>query len=185
MEDVAEEPVVIFDGLTKNWRYPGWRVTWTVGPRAVIDAVASAGSFLDGGGSKPMQRAAAALLGLEDTRAETEAIHRTFSRKRTLLLEGLRAMGVVVDVEPEGTFYVWGSVADLPAGIDDGHAFFQAALEEKVIVVPGEFFDVNPGKRRARRSSRFRHHVRFSFGPSEEVLTRALERLSAMVRRRR
>ncbi|MEJ7735443.1 MAG: pyridoxal phosphate-dependent aminotransferase, partial [Polyangiaceae bacterium] len=128
VEDVAEEPVVIFDGLTKNWRYPGWRVTWTVGPRAVIDAVASAGSFLDGGGSKPMQRAAAALLGLEDTRAETEAIHRTFSRKRTLLLEGLRAMGVVVDVEPEGTFYVWGSVADLPAGIDDGHAFFQAAL---------------------------------------------------------
>jgi aspartate/methionine/tyrosine aminotransferase len=185
VEDVAEDPVVLFDGLTKNWRYPGWRVTWTVGPRAVIDAVASAGSFLDGGGSKPMQRAAAELLGLEHTRAETEAIHRAFARKRTLLLEGLRALGVVVDVEPEGTFYVWGSVADLPPGIDDGHSFFQAALEEKVIVVPGEFFDVNPGKRRARRSSRFRHHVRFSFGPSEEVLTRALERLSALVRRRR
>ena len=44
------------DGLTKNWRYPGWRVTWTVGPKSVIEAVASAGSFLDGGGSKPMQR---------------------------------------------------------------------------------------------------------------------------------
>src|SRR5207244_12346309 len=62
VEDVDRDPVVIFDGLTKNWRYPGWRVTWTVGPRQVIDAVASAGSFLDGGGSKPLQRAAIPLL---------------------------------------------------------------------------------------------------------------------------
>ena len=35
-------------------------------------------------------------------------------------------------------------------------AFFRAALEQQVIVVPGEFFDVNPGKRRAARLSRFR-----------------------------
>ena len=25
VEDVDNDPVVIFDGLTKNWRYPGWR----------------------------------------------------------------------------------------------------------------------------------------------------------------
>ena len=62
VEDVDRDPVVIFDGLTKNWRYPGWRVTWTVGPREVIEAVASAGSFLDGGGSRPLQRAAIPLL---------------------------------------------------------------------------------------------------------------------------
>ena len=62
VEDVDRDPVVLFDGLTKNWRYPGWRVTWTVGPKKVIEAVASAGSFLDGGGSKPLQRAAISLL---------------------------------------------------------------------------------------------------------------------------
>lgn len=185
VEHVDRDPVVIVDGLTKNWRYPGWRVTWTLGPREVIEAVASAGSFLDGGGSRPMQRAAAELLTIEHTRAETTAIHRTFSRKRDLLLAGLRRMGVTVDIEPEGTFYVWGSVADLPPGLDDGHGFFRAALEERVIVVPGEFFDVNPGKRRAGRPSRFRRHVRFSFGPSEEVLVRALERLERMVGERR
>src|SRR6516162_87354 len=33
VKDVDRDPVVIFDGLTKNWRYPGWRCTWTVGPR--------------------------------------------------------------------------------------------------------------------------------------------------------
>jgi len=182
VEDVDQDPVVIFDGLTKNWRYPGWRVTWTVGPREVIDAVASAGSFLDGGGSKPMQRAAVPLLDMEHVRAETAAIQKTFAKKRELMLEGLKKLGVTVDVAPEGTFYVFGSVADLPPSINDGHSFFRAALEHRVIVVPGEFFDVNPGKRRAHRVSRFRHHVRFSFGPSEASITSALARLETMIK---
>ena len=38
VEDVDKDPVVLFDGLTKNWRYPGWRTTWIVGPKKVIDA---------------------------------------------------------------------------------------------------------------------------------------------------
>jgi hypothetical protein len=45
VEDVNKDPVALFDGLTKNWRYTGWRVTWTVGSRSIIDAAASAGSF--------------------------------------------------------------------------------------------------------------------------------------------
>jgi len=182
VEDVERDPVIVLDGLTKNWRYPGWRVTWTLGPKAVIDAVASAGSFLDGGGSKPMQRAAVELMAPDHVRAETAAIHKTFTRKRTLMVERLRAMGVVLDVEPEGTFYVWGSVAELPDSIADGQSFFRAALKERVITVPGEFFDVNPGKRRTGRPSRFRQYLRFSFGPSEDVLVRALDRLENMVR---
>src|SRR3954467_4794579 len=51
VEDVDRDPIVVFDGLTKNWRYPGWRVSWTVGPKKVIEAITSAGSFLDGGAS--------------------------------------------------------------------------------------------------------------------------------------
>jgi hypothetical protein len=47
--------------------------------------------------------------------------------------------------------------------------------------VPGEFFDVNPGKRRSQRSSRFRSYVRFSFGPAKAVVEQALERLEALV----
>jgi aspartate/methionine/tyrosine aminotransferase len=182
VEDVERDPVIVLDGLTKNWRYPGWRVTWTLGPKVVIEALASAGSFLDGGGSKPMQRAAVELMSPDHVRAETAAIHRTFTKKRRLMVDRLRAMGVVLDVEPEGTFYVWGSVAELPESIADGQAFFRAALQEKVITVPGEFFDVNPGKRRTGRPSRFRQHLRFSFGPAEDVLTRALDRLEQMIR---
>ena len=59
--------------------------------------------------------------------------------------------------------------------------FFRAALEKKVITVPGEFFDVNPGKRRSPRASRFKNHVRFSFGPQASVVETALGRLEQLV----
>jgi len=181
VEDVNKDPVVIFDGFTKNWRYPGWRVTWTVGPRQVIDAVSSAGSFLDGGGSKPLQRAALPLLAEEHVVAETNAIHKSFRDKRDFVLSRLDRLGVHMDKAPDGTFYVWGNVGNLPAPLNDGMGFFRAALERKVICVPGEFFDVNPGKRRMRRASRFKSYVRFSFGPAKENLDVALGRLEEMV----
>jgi N-succinyldiaminopimelate aminotransferase len=179
--DVNRDPVILFDGFTKNWRYPGWRVTWTVGPRKVIEAVASAGSFLDGGGSKPLQRAAIPLLTDAHVIAETNAIHAAFRAKRDRLLSGLERLGVRTDRAPDGTFYVWGKVDGLPPPLNDGMGFFRAALEKKVIVVPGEFFDVNPGKRRSQRASRFRGHVRFSFGPSMETVETALPRLEELI----
>jgi N-succinyldiaminopimelate aminotransferase len=182
VEDVNRDPVVLFDGLTKNWRYPGWRTTWTVGPKKVIDAVASAGSFLDGGGSRPLQRAAIALLSDEHVIAETNAIHAAFSEKRLRMLEGLARMGIRADLPPDGTFYVWGNLAGLPPPLNDGMSFFRAALEEKVIVVPGEFFDVNPGKRRSHRISRFRGHARFSFGPPMAQVDQALSRLEDLIK---
>lgn len=185
VEDVDRDPVVIIDGLTKNWRYPGWRVTWTVGPRRVIDAVASAGSFLDGGGSRPLQRAAIPLLEGERLEREIRATHAVFAEKRAFLLERLERIGVRIDRTPDGTFYVWGNLAGLPPPLDDGMGFFREALRKQVITVPGEFFDVNPGKRRVRRGTRFRSYTRFSFGPSMETLRLAMDRLEELVREMR
>ena len=181
VEDVNKDPVILLDGLTKNWRYPGWRVAWVVGPRSVIEAAASAGSFLDGGGSRPLQRAAIPLLDADHADREADSIRSTFSRKRDLMVGRLRAMGVQFEADPEGTFYGWGSVAGLPAPLDTGMGFFKAALDAQVITVPGEFFDVNPGKRRTARGSRFRSHVRFSFGPSQASIESGLDRLESMV----
>jgi hypothetical protein len=181
VRDVELDPVVIVDGLTKNWRYPGWRVTWIVGPTRVIDAVTSAGSFLDGGASRPMQRAAVSLVSAEHALRETRAIRNVFLPKRDRLVSRLRELGVRFDLEPEGTFYAWGDISGLPPLIRGGDQFFQAALARKVITVPGEFFDVDPGRRRSGRPSRFRHHIRFSFGPSMQTLETALDRLTAMV----
>ncbi len=182
VEDVDRDPVVIVDGLTKNWRYPGWRITWTVGPRQVIEAVESAGSFLDGGGSKPLQRAAIQLMEPQRVLAEGTAIRQAFARKRQLMLRRVRELGMILDREPDGTFYAFVSVRDLPDPIADGMAFFRAALERRVITVPGLFFDVNPGHRRAQRLSRFHQYARLSFGPSLDEVGRGLDRLGEMIR---
>jgi aspartate/methionine/tyrosine aminotransferase len=181
VEDVNRDPVVIFDGLTKNWRYPGWRVTWTVAPEKVIEAVASAGSFLDGGGSRPLQRAAIPLLNDDVVQKETLAINAAFRDKRDRMIQRLERMGIRADRAPDGTFYVWGNLAGLPPPLNEGMGFFRAALERKVITVPGEFFDVNPGKRRSRRASRFRSYTRFSFGAPLPQLEEALTRIEQLV----
>jgi len=182
VEDVDRDPVVLFDGLTKSWRYPGFRVTWAVGPRSAIDVMASAGSFLDGGASRPMQRAALSLLGEEGAVAEAVAIQRHFRPKRERLISGLERLGVRIDRLPEGTFYVWGDVSRLPGALADGLGFFRAGLAEKIITIPGEFFDINPGRRRGR-PSRYKSYVRFSFGPDLATIERALERIEGMVAR--
>jgi N-succinyldiaminopimelate aminotransferase len=183
VEDVDKDPVLIFDGLTKNWRYPGWRISWAVGPKPVVEALASAGSFLDGGGSRPLQRAAIPLLAHDYVVLETRAIQTVFRRKRDRVVSELERIGVRFDRVPDGTFYAWGNVAALPPPLDDGMGFFRAALARKIITVPGEFFDVNPGKRRRPQGSRFSRYVRFSFGPAAETVDRALVRIAELVGR--
>ena len=144
--------------------------------------MSSAGSFLDGGGSRPLQRAAAELVTVKNAEAEAASLQTAFRTKRELMRTELQKMGVVLDGPGDGTFYCWGSVAKQPAPLNTGMGFFRAALKKKVIVVPGEFFDVNPGKRRADRSSRFRAHVRFSFGPPETTVRQGLEQLAALLK---
>lgn len=43
VEDVDIDPVIIINGLTKNWRCPGFRVCWIVAPRPIVDMLGSAG----------------------------------------------------------------------------------------------------------------------------------------------
>jgi hypothetical protein len=185
VEDVDHDPVLLFDGLTKNWRYPGWRVTWTVGPKRVIEKLTSAGSFLDGGANRPLQRAAVPLLDPDRVAAEGAAVRRAFGAKRDLMIRRLYGMGIGIDREPEGTFYVFAHLRDLPAELADGTAFFRRGLDHRVICVPGVFFDVNPGGRRSPWLCRFHQYVRLSFGPPLADLERGLDRLEAMIRQAR
>lgn len=182
VEDVERDPVVVVDGLSKNWRYPGFRLSWTVGPRAVIERIASAGSFLDGGPPHPLQAAAVPLVQEDIAAQEARAIQAAFGEKRRMTLERVRAMGLTVHNAPQGAFYCFASLDNLPPRLRDGMGFFREALERKVIVVPGEFFDVNPGKRRSHIPSRLKQYVRISYGPDAGAVREGLDRLDRMIR---
>ena len=179
VDDVDKDPIVVVDGLTKNWRYPGWRISWTLGPKPVIEAIASAGSFLDGGANHPFQNAALPLLDPKNSEAETLAIQKHFGRKREMVLARLKKLKIGVDAAPCGAFYVWANLANLPAPLDDGMNFFRECLKEKTIVVPGVFFDVNPGNRRA--TARYKNYCRISFGPEIEKLELGLNAFARVI----
>ena len=147
----------------------------------MIDVLSRAASAIDGGPSVPLQRAALAVLEPQRADQETEALRRAFSRKRNLMTQALRDMGISIAREPEGTFYVWASIADLPAPLNDAETFFRRALDARVLTVPGVFFDVNPGKQRSGASP-LASWVRFSFGPPEDNVRMGLDRLAQMIR---
>lgn len=182
IDDVDRDQVVILDGLTKNWRYPGLRLSWTLAPKSIIERISSAGSFLDGGAPHPVQLAAVPLL--ERTHADCEAIsiQTHFKAKRDYLLKRLTEMGFGLSQQSldSGGFYVFAGLEDLPEPLRDGSSFFLRGLEHGVITVPGEFFDVNPGKRR-RTVSRLRSYVRISYGPPLDELKRGLDALERMI----
>jgi aspartate/methionine/tyrosine aminotransferase len=180
VEDVERDPVLVFDGLTKSHRYPGWRLGWVLGPSHLVETMARTASSIDGGPSRIAQRAALAALAPEQADRETSALRVAFAKKRDLMVQRLSEMGVVFAREPRGTFYCWGSLESLPPPFDDGLGFFRRALERKVMTVPGEFFDVNPGKRR-RSPSPYRQWMRFSFGPPMENVAMGLDRLGEML----
>ena len=121
------------------------------------------------------------LAGARSALAEAESIGKVFVPKRELMLQSVEEMGMIVDRVPDGTFYVFVSLRELPEPLSDGLAFFRAALDRQVICVPGVFFDVNPGRRRARHLSRFHQHVRLSFGPSQGEVERGLKRLKSLI----
>jgi aspartate/methionine/tyrosine aminotransferase len=179
INDVNDTPLIIVDGLTKNWRYPGWRISWTLAPKTVIDLVASAGSFLDGGANNPFQNQALALLDPDIAIHETIAIQNHFTYKRNLMLDRLRRLGIIIETPPQGTFYIWANLAKLPPPLNDGLAFFEEGLKEKVISVPGIFFDVNPDRRRSLR--RYHSYCRISFGPELEKLKLGLEAIERVI----
>ena len=185
VEDVNRDPVLVIDGLTKSYRYPGWRLGWAVGPADWIDTLGRAASAIDGGPSQPIQRAALEVLEPERADQETDALRVEFARKRKLMVERLSALGIRSAPAQGtgngmGTFYVCASLEDLPAPFNDADEFFRRALERKVMTVPGRFFDVNPGRQRTGRSPQHAW-MRFSFGPPYANVEMGLDRLAEML----
>ncbi len=178
--DIDDEPVVLIDGLTKSFRYPGWRFGWAVASTEIIERINRAASAIDGGPSNLVQRAAIAALQPDQADQETNALRQAFARKRNLMVDRLEEMGIRCARKPRGTFYVWASIADLPEPLCNADAFFRSALERKVMTVPGRFFDVNPGKRRPANPE-YDAWVRFSFGPPEDNVRMGLDRLEEMI----
>lgn len=185
VQNVNVDPVLILDGLTKAFRLPGWRICWILGPKEYINALASAGSYLDGGSNVPFQKAAVQLLEPGRVLTEMKALQTHFKMKRDYCIQRLEEIGIKMKSIPDSTFYLWLDLTSLPGKIKTALGFFQECLKEKVIVVPGVFFDLNPLARREIHDSPMFHYIRLSYGPDIETLKRGLDGIQRVVERYR
>lgn len=185
VKDINRDPVIVFDGLTKGFRYPGWRAGWAIGPKYLIEMINRAASAVDGGPSTMVQRGVIEELAEVHAEAELLATRKEFAVKRKMMMEGLAELGIHTPAnQPLGTFYLWASIENLPGKLSDADYFFHACLQKKVITVPGHFFDVRPFRVRPTNEP-YRHWVRFSYGPNRQTIKTALERIAQVIKEHR
>ncbi len=148
---------VIVNSFSKYFAMTGWRLGWLVVPtelRRAVDCLT--GNFTI---CPPVlsQIAAVSAFTPEST-AEAEANLRHYSINRSMLLDGLRSIGVDRLAPTDGAFYVYADVSDFTT---DSLTFCSKLLAETgVAIAPGIDFDP------ARGSS----YVRLSFaGPTSDI----------------
>jgi alanine-synthesizing transaminase len=164
-------PVVTFNGLSKTYLAPGWRVGWGV----VSGEAAAVKPYLEGihqllrarlCSNHPQQYAVRpALEGPQDHLAEVRSKLRA---RRDLTVRACRAIPHMSCVAPRGAFYAFPRI-DIP---DSDEQFVKRLLVEKhVLTVHGTGFGQAPGTK----------HVRIVFLPDEATLTHAYEGLRAFI----
>eukprot|EP00804_Cyclotella_cryptica_P022017 CCRYP_000936-RA/>CCRYP_000936-RA protein AED:0.04 eAED:0.04 QI:100/1/1/1/0.85/0.75/8/3698/492 len=181
VQDVDIDPVLIVNGLTKNWRCPGFRICWIVAPKPIIEMLGSAGSFLDGGANAPLQKLSLPLMELDFIRRDAWALQREFKKKRDYLLTELARIGIAVKWKPTATFYIWADISSLPCPLNDCLVFLEECVKYKVICVPGVFFDINPRNIRNVRNNKCINFVRFSYGPPMSNLETGVQQIEKMI----
>jgi aspartate/methionine/tyrosine aminotransferase len=186
IDDVNKDPVLILNGLTKAFRLPGWRTCWILGPEEYINALSSAGSFLDGGSNAPFQYAAVDFLTPPSkVRLEMKALQVHFKAKRDYAIERLTKMGFKFDETntPNSTFYLWLNLSHLPGKLSNCLGFFHECLHEKVIIVPGFFFLINPQNLSRLEDVIWYNYVRISYGPEMINLVKGMDGIERILKR--
>ena len=164
------ERTVSLSSVGKTFSFTGWKVGWASGPVELVAAVEGAKNWLTYSSGAPFQPAVAHALTHED--AFHEALRDDLSRRRDVLVEGLRGLGMSVR-QPEGTYFATADVS--PLGWDDGVAFCAAMAERAhVVAIPSRAF-YSPQTLAEGEGTAL---VRFAFCKSSEVIAEGLDRLS-------
>ncbi|MQB00932.1 MAG: aminotransferase class I/II-fold pyridoxal phosphate-dependent enzyme [Actinobacteria bacterium] len=162
--DGAEKCVVEFHSLSKTYNMTGWRIGWVAGAPAAVEAIKRLKTNIDSGIFDAVQRAGiAALEGPEGPLRDTVGIYQ---RRRDLLCDALKSMGIVVE-PPKGSIYVW---VPVPVG-HTSESFTTFLLDEVDIVVA-------PGNGYGPTGEGF---VRFSLTLPDDRLEEGVERLRKVV----
>ncbi|GBQ28490.1 pyridoxal phosphate-dependent aminotransferase [Gluconacetobacter azotocaptans] len=166
--------VLTLNGVSKSYAMTGWRVGYAGGPERLIRMMTRVQGNATSGVCSISQAAAAAAL---DGPAELIAEMRdTYARRRTMVVEALRAIPGVTCAMPQGAFYAYPGIAACLGRTSRGGRMLEtdedfafALLDEQhVACVHGSAFGKGP-------------YLRLSCATDDETLREACARIAAFV----
>ena len=161
----AKEVGVEVFSLSKGYNMTGWRCAAILGNADAIDSYWRLKSNVDSGNFDAIQLAGAAALS-PDADAEVASMNELYRRRRDLVCDALRRIGVEV-TPPRATIYVW---APVPPGFDSSAAYCEHVLDRAgVALSPGGAY--GPGGE---------GFFRISLTTPDDRLLEAVERLGAL-----
>lgn len=161
---------LVVNSVSKTYAMTGWRVGYTAGPRAVIQAMSTLQGQMTSNPSSIAQAAAVeALAGPQDA---VPPMMREFERRRDVVVKELNAIRGVVCPCPQGAFYVFPSVAAfLRPGteVTNGDELAAHLLDKaNVALVGGTDFG-------------YPEHIRISYAASLQTLQEGIVRMAKVL----
>lgn len=166
--------ILTVNGVSKSYAMTGWRVGYAGGPERLIRMMTRIqGNATSGICSIAQAAAAAALDGPASLIGE---MRDTYARRRTMVVEALRAIPGVTCAMSQGAFYAYPGIAGCLGRTSRGgqevrtdEDFARALLEEQhVACVHGSAFGLGP-------------YLRLSCATSDDVLREACARIADFV----
>jgi aspartate/methionine/tyrosine aminotransferase len=160
----------VLNGFSKAFAMTGWRLGWMVAPPSHVRALQRLyGNFFISTNEFVQWAGVAAL---REAGEATVRFREIFAARRRLMVDGLRAIGLGVGVEPSGAFYVLANARHFSG---DSLRFAYEILEGcRVAVTPGVAFGRNA-----------EGYLRFSYAASVERIQEGLRRLGTFLAARR
>ncbi len=169
--DGMKDRTAIINGLSKGFAMTGWRLGYMAAPKPLASACDKMQGQFTSATSSITQRAA--ITAMDADPGALEYMRSAFERRRNLVINGLKTIPGLKVNEPQGAFYAFPDVSAYFGKAINGNRINDANdlslyLLEKanVSTVTGDAFG-SP------------NCIRLSYATSEEILTVALERLSA------
>jgi alanine-synthesizing transaminase len=170
----TDVPVVTFNGLSKAYLVPGWRIGWAIatGPREILNPYMEAvHRLLRARLSAPHPFQYAIQPALEGPQDHLVEVLRKLRRRAELTVNWAKRTPRVKLVAPKGAFYAYPTL-EIP---DDDLTFVTDLLKQKhVLTVHGSGFGQKPGTR----------HMRIVFLATEPVLSAAYQQMTDFIRQR-
>jgi aspartate/methionine/tyrosine aminotransferase len=165
--ETSRESVVV-NSFSKYFAMTGWRLGWLLVPQELKRAVdCLTGNFTICPPVLPQHAAVSAFT--PESIAEAESLLHHYAANRTLLSDGLRAIGIDRLAPTDGAFYVYADVSHLTT---DSLGFCSKLLADTgVAIAPGVDFDTVRGGA----------YVRLSFAGPTSDLEEAVRRIGAWV----